>query len=194
MDILFKIDTQILLWFNSWVGWYDWVDITIVFRVEILPYFFIAGLMFFAVFYKNEEQKIKNRLIILEALAAGLISRYVITETIRFLYNRPRPFEAVEGLNQLLQHLPGYSFPSGHATFYFALAATIFLYHKKAGILFLFAAFQLTLTRIAIGFHWPSDILAGAILGITISLVVHYLEKYTPYGFKKIFIDILKKY
>src|SRR3989338_7383266 len=137
-----SLDTSILLWFNSWVGWRDWIDWTIIFRVEILPYFFIAGLLAFAVFYKNEEQKIRNRFMVLEALAAGLISRFIIAEAIRLFYNRPRPFEIVEGLNQLLEHSPDYSFPSGHAAFFFPIAVIIFFYYKKTGALFIFMTLQ----------------------------------------------------
>lgn len=189
-----QIDTSILLWFNSWVGWRDWVDWTIYFRVEILPYFFIAGLLLFVLIYKNEEQKIKNRLMILEAFAAGLISRFIIAEAIRLFYNRPRPFEIVDGLNQLLERSSDYSFPSGHAAFFFPVAVTLFLYYKKTGALFIFAAFQLTLTRIAIGFHWPSDIAAGIAIGTATSLLVHHYKKNFSASFKNKIIDFCRKF
>ena len=194
MYTLYKIDVILLHWFNSWVGWRDWIDWTIFFRVEILPYFFMAGFLLFALFYKNGEQKIKNRLLIIEALAAVLISRFIITEIIRLFYNRPRPFEIIEGLNHLLEHAPDYSFPSGHAAFFFPIAVTVFLYYKKTGALFIFAALQLTLTRVAAGFHWPSDILVGIIVAAISSLSVHYYEKKLSLPFKDKIVNFCRKF
>jgi len=84
-------------------------------------------------------------------------------------------FHAVEGvyLNQYL------SFPSGHATaaftFFFALA--ILNANKTLGILYFAIAFISAYSRIYLGQHFPEDVLVGALIAITSTLLVFvYLE------------------
>src|SRR3989344_1192804 len=69
------------------------------------------------------------------------------------------------------------AFPSGHASFYFALSTIIYGYNKKAGILFFIGSFLIVLARVFVGLHWPSDILAGAILGIIMGIILNKLFK-----------------
>ncbi|MCP5037791.1 MAG: phosphatase PAP2 family protein [Rhodobacteraceae bacterium] len=65
------------------------------------------------------------------------------------------------------------SLPSDHATLYFAVATSLFFVSRLAGsILFAHAVLVVSLPRIIIAAHWPSDILAGAGIGIFLALVV----------------------
>lgn len=58
------------------------------------------------------------------------------------------------------------SFPSDHAALFFALATGITLIHRRIGIVMLvYAAVVDCLPRVYLGLHYPSDILAGALLG-----------------------------
>jgi undecaprenyl-diphosphatase len=65
-----------------------------------------------------------------------------------------------------------YSFPSGHATFFMALAVSIFLSHKKAGYLFMFFALLIGIARIIAGVHFPVDILGGFVIGALVAFFV----------------------
>jgi membrane-associated phospholipid phosphatase len=66
-----------------------------------------------------------------------------------------------------------YSFPSDTATLYFALVTIVFLESRKMGLLsFLWAIFTAGVCRVAVGVHYPSDILAGMIVGTTLVLVL----------------------
>jgi undecaprenyl-diphosphatase len=74
----------------------------------------------------------------------------------------------------LLSNEIGQSFPSGHAAFFFALATAVTLFNKKVhpersrrtGIWLFVGAFLISLARIYAGVHYPSDILAGAAVGV----------------------------
>lgn len=158
------------------------MDALIVFRVEYLPWIFIAGLSAFAIaayFPKFSHLRKKNWEMIFLALIAGGVARLVVAETVRFFYDRPRPFEVLDGVKQLVWHDGGGAFPSGHAVFFFAAAAVVSRYYPKTGILFFLAALNLSLARVQAGLHWPSDILGGAVLGILVGIAaVALIRKY----------------
>jgi undecaprenyl-diphosphatase len=65
------------------------------------------------------------------------------------------------------------SFPSGHATTAFALAALLALWYPRWAAGFLALAGLIGLSRVVLGAHFPSDVLAGAALGMGVALIVH---------------------
>ena len=107
-------------------------------------------------------------IVILGGVLGGVVyykkNQAPVAETIRYFIHRPRPFLSHE-VHQLLSEV-SYSFPSGHATFFFALSTGIFFYHRKLGILFYVSTVCMVIGRVISGIHYPSDIVAGAIIGI----------------------------
>ena len=63
---------------------------------------------------------------------------------------------------------PDHAFPSGHATFFMSLASTLWFYHKRLALFFGLSAIFIGITRIAVGVHWPGDILGGLFLGLLV--------------------------
>lgn len=106
---------------------------------------------------------------------SAVIARLGVTELIRFLYHRPRPFSALPAHQLLTDN--AWSFPSGHATFFFAMATAIYLYNKKWGVFFFTAAILMTISRVIAGIHYPSDIVGGALIGITVACVVFHIAR-----------------
>ncbi len=100
-------------------------------------------------------------------LALGLA--HLITD----LWARPRPYTAHPGDAHLFvpaSHDP--SFPSDHATAAFAIAVAILLRHRKAGIVALVVAALVSISRVVVGVHYPSDVLGGAVIGTLAALVL----------------------
>ena len=64
------------------------------------------------------------------------------------------------------------SFPSDHATAAFAIAVAVFCFHRRIGAVFLVAAAAIAVSRVLLGMHYPTDVLAGALTGTTAALVV----------------------
>ena len=145
---------------NSFVGKWPLLDSLAVFSAEYLGY--VLVLILFIYFLKDSK---KYKPILVKSLLSAIFSRFIITEIIRFFWERPRPF--VENIvNPLLKQSASPSFPSGHAAFFFGFSAMVYFYNKKTGILFLIASFLVSISRVYGGIHWPSDILAGALVGI----------------------------
>lgn len=125
--------------------------------------------------HPNLELKRKWREVVLVFLTA--IFARAITEVLKYIIHAPRPFIKLQDVISLVSESPYSSFPSGHATFFMALAVCIYLTHKRAGIFFIFCALIIGLARIAVGVHFPVDILAGFIIGIIIPLLVNYFYR-----------------
>ena len=63
-------------------------------------------------------------------------------------------------------------FPSDHATGAFAIAFALVLRDRMVGIVALALAVVLSFGRVALGVHYPSDVFAGAVLGLGAALVL----------------------
>lgn len=95
------------------------------------------------------------------------------------LIDRPRPFE-VDTAVTLLVGAPGDgSFPSGHTAVCFE-AATVLLYglrRKIFGGAALAAAFSVAFSRLYLYLHYPSDVIAGAVLGVLCAVTAIFIWK-----------------
>jgi len=157
------MDLYIFNLINGLAGKSAWLDKLGIFFAYYFEYILVAVLLFLLIFRFKKDVKM-----VLIAFVCAVVSRFVITSSIRHFWFRPRPF-LTEKVN-LLVNYDGKeaSFPSGHASFFFALSTVLFLYNRKLGILFYLFTILITLSRIFIGIHWPSDVLAGALIGIFI--------------------------
>ena len=91
------------------------------------------------------------------------------------LWDRPRPFTTHAALTHVLSaRTTDPSFPSDHAAAAFAIAFAVFAFSRRGGALFLAAATLIALLRIALGMHYPSDVVAGMLVGLgAAALVTH---------------------
>lgn len=168
-----ELDTQLFYLLNNLAGQSSFFDGIVVFLASYLPpiliVFFIAFLLF------SQHSKREKLQIFLITTISVVIARFGVTELIRFFYHRTRPFVDLP-VNQLLTN-NDWSFPSGHATFFFAMATAVYLYHKKWGIVFIGATILMTLSRVIAGVHYPSDIVGGALVGIIVAHIIVYLAR-----------------
>ncbi len=101
-------------------------------------------------------------LILLSLIAATLLGEVLIKNIVC----RPRPFQYISsGFPLLIPPPSGYSFPSGHTCASFAAATALFLQHKRQGALCFLLAALIGFSRVFLWVHFPSDVLAGALLG-----------------------------
>ena len=82
----------------------------------------------------------------------------------------PRPYLALPHPLVLVSRSADYSFPSDHATAAFAIAVSIFLRNRRIGAIALVMATILAVARVAVGVHYPGDVVAGALLGTLCAL------------------------
>ncbi len=106
-------------------------------------------------------------------LALGLvIGDGLIVNTIKHAVARPRPFLGLEDVMRRVGIGESYSFPSAHAANWFSATMILFIYYRRTIWFMLPFATLVGLSRIYNGVHYPSDVLAGAIIGSAYGLGV----------------------
>jgi undecaprenyl-diphosphatase len=107
-------------------------------------------------------------------LSAGVsaVAALAVAQLIGSLWDRARPYEAHPSAHLLLTPSPDPSFPSDHAIAAFAIAVSLLLANRRAGIAALIVAIVLCVARVAAGTHYPSDVVGGALIGSAAALLV----------------------
>ncbi len=173
LQFLSSLDVKTLFLLNNLAGQSSTADFWIVFLADFLPIILVVA---FAVLLWRTTCPFREKLVIGSVVFfSSFFARYGVMEVVRYFYHRPRPF-LTHHLHQLLSE-NSYSFPSVHATFFFAFACAIYQYNKKWGIWFFILVIIMSIGRVAAGIHYPSDILGGIIVGsITAYVVFRYLR------------------
>ena len=108
----------------------------------------------------------------------SLGSSYVLGSLIlKKIIDRPRPFTQIDGLESLMS-VRDASFPSGHAGATFGCLFVVFLMMpKKFGIPALCVSIFMCYSRMHVGVHYPTDVLAGAAIGIFFACLYTFIYK-----------------
>lgn len=110
-------------------------------------------------------------------MALSLLIGFLVGNlTLKPLIARPRPYSIDMDVNLLIEGLSDYSFPSGHTLCCFEGAVSLLLCkYKRAGTAALVAAFLVAFSRVYLYVHYPTDVVAGAILGTLFAFVSCYI-------------------
>ncbi|MFT3765504.1 MAG: phosphatase PAP2 family protein [Minicystis sp.] len=111
-------------------------------------------------------------------LFAAITATSALVSLIKAIVGRARPCDALGWCNPIDIASPGgHSFPSGHAAGSFAFAMFVSLWSPRwAPLAFAWAAI-VAASRCVLGVHYPSDVLAGALLGSAVGLVFAQMAK-----------------
>ncbi|MEU3049473.1 MULTISPECIES: phosphatase PAP2 family protein [unclassified Streptomyces] len=103
-------------------------------------------------------------------LAAGIA--LLVNIPIRGFVQRPRPFYDHDGLEVLVQGKTDFSFVSDHSTMAMAIAAALFITHRRFGAVALVLAAAEGFCRVYMGVHYPTDVIGGFALGTAVVLLL----------------------
>jgi len=105
------------------------------------------------------------------ALLATLAFSTLLAVGVQFLLMRPRPVGV-----RLVLPMPDFpSFPSGHAAGAFGCAMFATLVWRRARLLALPGAVLISLSRVYLGHHYPTDAIGGGMLGVAVAIIVYGL-------------------
>jgi undecaprenyl-diphosphatase len=156
---------------NSWGYHHAWFgDLAQFFAKDaVFVIVAIAALAFLAIGSWASEGARRGAVSAAAALAIALLLAKLLSEAV----NRSRPFVAHHDIHLLAQHARDAGFPSDHATGAFAIATALLLRHRRWGLLALLLAAGVAVSRVVVGAHYPTDVLAGAVLGATVALALY---------------------
>lgn len=169
---MFQGDLFLFKEINQFAGRYFFLDSLGIFFASYFEFFLVSILFLFLLLNFKKYWKM-----FLYIAFSAFLARFVIVEFIRWIWPQNRPFVDNE-VNLLINYNPlEPSFPSGHAAFYSAISFIVYLYNKKAGIFFLISSFLISLSRVFVGIHWLSDIIAGFVVGIFSAWLIFKISK-----------------
>jgi membrane-associated phospholipid phosphatase len=106
------------------------------------------------------------RACLLFAVAVVILGETLLIAPLKHAIGRPRPADMVPDTRLLVGEGKPRAMPSGHAANSFAVAAICAWFYRRRTIVFLPVAAAIAFSRVYTGAHYPSDVLAGAGLGI----------------------------
>lgn len=118
------------------------------------------------VFYGTQVLYVSGKMILAGVL--GLIIYKIIKSTTE----RLRPYMVDEQIHLGTPPLDKYSFPSGHTLHATSFSIIVLYYLPELFLLVLPFALLVAASRIILGLHYPTDVLAGAILGTCLAILV----------------------
>jgi undecaprenyl-diphosphatase len=148
------------------------LDLLMPFITELGSSYFITATGLFLLIFNRKG---------LKALGLLTLSGVAISETVstvlKGIFSRPRPFFMFKEMNLLCHKSYTGSFPSGHTMLVFTMASLMAsLYPRTGKVLFVLAS-VVGLSRVYVGAHFPTDVIAGAALGLLIGRIIAYVWK-----------------
>jgi len=180
MEFLYSIDLAVFYFFNHTIstGFLDrfFSIITDVNRWYI-AYVILVGITFFK---GGRRGKIA---------VIGLILLIIVTDQtgyriLKELFERVRPCNALTDAITPVGCAGGFSFPSNHALNNFAAAVFLLRLFPAYKWIFLIVAILISISRVYLGVHYPSDVLGGALIGVAFG----YLFSVTTLKIEQYFI------
>lgn len=128
----------------------------------------------------------KTRKVGIMSAVALLGSLIINNHILKNIVQRPRPYTTFTDLKILIPTPSEFSFPSGHTSSSFA-AAGVFYSHlpKKVGVPAVILAGLIGLSRLYVGVHYPTDVIAGVVMGILLSFWAELFVNFCAKKLKK---------
>ncbi len=170
MQTILTLDAQVAEYANILLGMSPWMSKLVYFCAEttllLVPVILAAFVLF-----KFHSQKERLKVLFFISFSS-LLSLFVVTGFIASMVGRARPFQALGTIHPLFFEATS-SFPSGHATFFFAFATSLYCHNKVWGIVAYVLAVVVGAARVIAGVHYPLDIMCGALVGIFTSILAY---------------------
>ena len=174
METISKIDKEIFLYLNGFVGESDLLDRVSAFLVNDYFVPVLSSMILLSIWFgwKTEEQRDRHQFGVMAA-GLGVAIANSIVPILTLMYFRERPFEVLD-VNLLFYQPTDSSFPSNPACIIFAMAWGISFGNTRAFHILFGFGFIYGLARVYSGVCYPTDVLGGLIIGLLSASVAVY--------------------
>ena len=174
-----SIDASLLIWLNGLSGSVKIFDdlMRVIASDYLMP--LVLSLSMFGLWFsgKTPFQRMTYQLTTLMGISALLISNAVVW-LINSLWHRPRPFlDHSDELNLLFYSPTDPSFPANPVAICFAVATAAWVVNRQFGWWLFAAASLYGFSRVYAGVFYPTDVVAGALVGIAVYGCTSYLRR-----------------
>ena len=161
MEFLYSLDLTVFYFFNHTIstGFLDkFFSIITSVNNWYIAYLILLGIAFF-------KGGTKGKIAVITLIFLIIVTDQTGYRLLKELFERVRPCNALPDVITPVGCAGGYSFPSNHALNNFAAAVLLLRIFPKYKWIFLITAILVSISRIYLGVHYPSDVLGGAIIG-----------------------------
>lgn len=170
---MFSLDEKFFNFIHQLVGKSRLLDLSAIFFADYSGYILILIALVIIFSAKKYKDRIYNLAFVSLIL---LLSNGILTQTIRFFFFRERPFVELGFVPLITKSASEAALPSGHASFFFALAFAIFYLGKRRwSLVFLLVSLLMGISRVYVGVHWPLDIVSGILVAFISAFIVKFL-------------------
>ncbi len=179
-----QFDWTLLRWLTSFANVWPSFDGFLAFLVnwEVAKGGLVVALYWWA-WFRPEKNRLQQRVRLIVALAAAMLALALAGAAALILPYRPRP-RVLAGLEPPTGGWAEWSaFPSDHATLFFALATGLWAVAPWLGMVaFLHAVFVVCWPRAYLGLHYPTDLLAGGVIGVVVGVAAQRSRRLQQVG------------
>ena len=172
-----QVERDIVLWLNSGAGKVAALDRLVEWVVGDYLVTAVLGLSLVAIWFGSamSEARIDRQMGVLTALGTVGLANLAVA-TINSLYFRDRPFADLD-VTLLFYRPTDSSMPSNSAATFVGLAVAVWGFDRRVGAVLLAVAGLHAFLRVYAGAHYPSDIAAGAMIGVVAALAAYGLRR-----------------
>ncbi len=188
VSFLYSMDVAAFRWINE--GWSNrFFDsfFSFITRYENFYWVIIPLIVYWLIWGKS-----KGRWLVLSLFIGVFLSDQVSSHVIKFIVERVRPCNVLDGVLTPVGKSEAFSFPSSHAANMGSSMFLLSMAFRPWTPLFVIIALLVGLSRVYLGLHYPSDVLGGYVFGLLVGYIVwHGIEKlknkytFQPWSVKK---------